>query len=145
MYLAGNVAFRRALGVVPITWQAVAMRAVLASSALGFSLGPDVVYSWTQRRTAAPGGDSDTQAVEGASVVAALSWGESWLFALVVLLPFVWVPCVVLVLLNKIFASPERAINVRIRLFPWPRIEIDAKASADSVETTGSDILASGP
>lgn len=77
-------------------------------------------------------------------MVAALSWGESWLFALVVLLPFVWAPCVVLVLLSKIFASPERDINVRIRLFPWPRIEIDAKASVSSVETTGSDVLASG-
>lgn len=121
------------------------MTVALASTALGILAGPGVVYSWTQRRTAAPGGDSDTQAVEGASVVAALSWGESWLFALVVLLPFVWAPCVVLVLLNKIFASPERAINVRIRLFPCPRIEIDAKASASSVETTGSDVLASGP
>lgn len=78
-------------------------------------------------------------------MVAALSWGESWLFALVVLLPFVWAPWVVLVLLNKIFTSPERAINVRIRLFPWPRIEIDAKAMASSVETTGSDVLVSGP
>ena len=103
------------------------------------------MYPWTQRRTAAPGGDSDTQAVEGASVVAALSCGECWLFVLAVLLPFVWVPCVALVLLNKIFASPERAVNVRIRLFPWPRIEIDAKASASSVKTAGSDVLASGP
>ena len=62
-----------------------------------------------------------------------------------VILPFVWAPCVALVLLNKMFASPERAINVRIRLFPWPRIEIDAKASASSMKTAGSDVLASGP
>jgi hypothetical protein len=63
--------------------------------------------------------------------MAALPWADSWLFVLVVLLLFIWAPSVALVLLNKILASPGRSINVRIRLFPWPGIEIDAKNEHD--------------
>jgi hypothetical protein len=39
MYLAGNIAFQRALGGAPITQQAVAMTAALASTALGILAG----------------------------------------------------------------------------------------------------------
>ncbi|WP_020667500.1 hypothetical protein [Amycolatopsis nigrescens] len=53
----------------------------------------------------------------------ALSWGG---FVLVVVL-FAWATCIALLLLNKIVASPGRDISIRIRLCPWPRIEIEAK------------------
>ena len=53
-----------------------------------------------------------------------LPWG-AWLF-LVALILF-WTACVVVVLVHKILAAPEREIQVRIRVVPWPHVEIHAR------------------
>ncbi|WP_327094768.1 hypothetical protein OIE68_32415 [Nocardia vinacea] len=35
-----------------------------------------------------------------------------------------------IVLLAKVLSAPEREIAIRIRMMPWPRIDIDAKAAS---------------
>jgi hypothetical protein len=38
-----------------------------------------------------------------------------------------WTACVVLALVHKILAAPERDIRVRISVVPWPRVEIETR------------------
>ncbi|WP_329414840.1 hypothetical protein OG563_18855 [Nocardia vinacea] len=35
-----------------------------------------------------------------------------------------------IVLLAKVLSAPEREIAIRIRMMPWPRIDVDAKAAS---------------
>jgi hypothetical protein len=66
--------------------------------------------------------------------MAAQLWGAPWLYIAITFLLLIWSPCVALVLLNKILASTHQAISVRIRLAPWPGVDIttsDAAASTD--------------
>ncbi|MET9001922.1 hypothetical protein [Amycolatopsis sp. NPDC004169] len=53
-----------------------------------------------------------------------LPWG-AWLFLVVLILG--WTASVVLLLVHKILAAPERNIRVRISVVPWPRIEIETR------------------
>ncbi|MFG1641319.1 hypothetical protein ACGFMK_13610 [Amycolatopsis sp. NPDC049252] len=50
-------------------------------------------------------------------------WG---FVALTLILP-AWTAGIVLALVHKILAAPERDIRIRIRVVPWPRVEIDVK------------------
>ncbi|HEX3789783.1 MAG TPA: hypothetical protein VHW44_18090 [Pseudonocardiaceae bacterium] len=52
---------------------------------------------------------------------------HSWLAGLVLLLVLGWTFGLMLALLNKILASPQRDVSVRVRLLPWPRFEIDVR------------------
>lgn len=64
--------------------------------------------------------------------MAAQLWGASWLYIAITFLLLIWSPCVALVLLNKILASTHQAISVRIRLAPWPGVDITSDAAASS-------------
>jgi hypothetical protein len=56
--------------------------------------------------------------------VSTLPWG-AWLMLVVLILG--WTACVVLALVHKILAAPERDIRVRISVVPWPRVEIETR------------------
>jgi hypothetical protein len=59
--------------------------------------------------------------------VAALVSGNAWLFVLVVVLMLAWTGWLVLRLLAKVLDSSRREVRVRLRLNPWPDIEIETK------------------
>lgn len=53
-----------------------------------------------------------------------------WLVIVLVLIALLWAGFVAIVLLAKALSAPEREIAIRIRMMPWPRIDIDAKAAS---------------
>ncbi|MEV5837991.1 hypothetical protein [Nocardia sp. NPDC052112] len=53
-----------------------------------------------------------------------------WLVVVLVLIALLWAGFVAIVLLAKVLSAPDREIAIRIRMMPWPRIDIDAKASS---------------
>ena len=57
----------------------------------------------------------------------ALTSGNSWLFVSVVALTLRWIAWLALALLTKVLSSPEREVSVKIRVIPWPQIEIEAR------------------
>ena len=50
-----------------------------------------------------------------------------WGFVALVFLLLAWTAGVVLALVHKVLAAPERQIRIRIHLVPWPRVEIEAR------------------
>jgi hypothetical protein len=50
-----------------------------------------------------------------------------WGFVALVFLLLTWTAGMVLALVHKVLAAPERQIRIRIHLVPWPRVEIEAR------------------
>ncbi|MEV2222851.1 hypothetical protein AB0E01_23600 [Nocardia vinacea] len=56
-----------------------------------------------------------------------------WLVIVLVLIALLWAGFVAIVLLAKVLSAPEREIALRIRMMPWPRIDIDAEAASGAL------------
>ena len=59
--------------------------------------------------------------------MAMLFSGNAWLFVLVVVLLLAWAGWLVLKLLGTVLTSARRDVRVKLRLTPWPEIEIETR------------------
>jgi hypothetical protein len=55
--------------------------------------------------------------------MATLFGGNAWLFVLVVVLVLTWSAWLVL----RLMADPRRDVRIKLRLTPWPEIEIETR------------------
>ncbi|MEU0507129.1 hypothetical protein [Nocardia sp. NPDC005998] len=61
--------------------------------------------------------------------MASLFGAAPWLVVMLIVMAFAWAGFVAIVLLAKVLSAPEREIAIRIRMMPWPRIDIEARAA----------------
>ena len=55
--------------------------------------------------------------------MATLFGGNAWLFVLIVVLTLTWAGWLVL----RLLADPRRDVRIRLRLSPWPEMEIETR------------------
>jgi hypothetical protein len=65
---------------------------------------------------------------KGTHTVTAVPASGALASVLILLVVLVWTFGLVLALLSKILSSPDRAVSIKVRPLPWPRVEIDVSA-----------------
>lgn len=69
--------------------------------------------------------------------MASLFGAAPWPVVMLIVMAFAWAGFVAIVLLAKVLSAPEREIALRIRMMPWPGIDIEAKASRQPPDDGG--------